>query len=196
MPAAPISGPDVPPADELAGAELALGVLEKVVGGIAAGELTRQTPCREFDVAGLTDHLLNSITLLGRAAGAEIPERDIGDSVERQIAAAARPALDAWHRRGLEGTVPFGPGEAPATMMAGIFSLEFLVHAWDYAAATGRPFAPPDTLADYVLGLAQQIITPAARGGAGFDEPRDAGGDASALDRLIAFTGRVPVATD
>ena len=60
------------------------------------------------------------------------------DSVERQVIAAARPALDAWHRRGLDGTVAFGQNEAPARVMAGILSLEFLVHAWDYAMAMGR----------------------------------------------------------
>ena len=29
--------------------------------------------------------------------------RDPADSVERQLIAAARAALDAWHRRGLDG---------------------------------------------------------------------------------------------
>ena len=119
MPADLTSGPDAPPADELASAEATLRVLQEVVHGIAGDDLTTQTPCREFDVAGLTAHLLNSITLIGKAAGAEIPERNAEESVERQIIAAARPALDAWHRRGLDGSVPFGSGEAPAAFMAG-----------------------------------------------------------------------------
>ena len=83
---------------------------------------TKQTPCREFDVASLTDHLMNSITVIGGAAGAEMPERDQTDSVERQVVLAARPALDAWKRRGLDGNVAFGSNEAPAKMMAGILS--------------------------------------------------------------------------
>ena len=45
-------------------------------------------------------------------------------------------------------------------MMAGILSLEFLVHAWDYAAAVGREVNAPDSLTDYVMGLARKIITP------------------------------------
>lgn len=187
------AGPEAPPADELASAEATLAVLQQVVHGIATDDLTKQTPCREFDVAGLTDHLLNSITLLGRAAGAEPPERQRTDSVERQIVAAARPALDAWHRRGLDGTVPFGSGEAPAPFMAGILSLEFLVHAWDYAAAIGRPVDVPDPLTEYVSGLVHRIVTPEGRARAGFDDPVGVGGDASPLDRLVAFTGRVPV---
>lgn len=187
------AGPQSPPTDELASAEATLSVLQQAVHTIATDDLSKPTPCREFDVAGLTDHLLNSITLLGQAAGAELPERNAEDSVERQIIAAARPALDAWHRRGLDGTVPFGSGETPAGYMAGILSLEFLVHAWDYAAATGRTVDAPDSLVDYVSGLVHRVITPEGRIRAGFDDPVDVADDASALDRLVAFTGRVPV---
>jgi uncharacterized protein (TIGR03086 family) len=186
-------GPEAAPADELASAEATLQVLQQVVRGIATDDLTKQTPCRQFDVAALTDHLLNSITQIGKAAGAETPARDSADSVERQILAAARPALDAWHRRGLGGTVPFGSGEAPARFMAGILSLEFLVHAWDYAVATGHPINAPDSLSEYVTGLAQRVITPDTRGSAGFDDPVEVPEDATALDRLVALTGRVPV---
>ena len=167
-------------------------MLQHVLHGIAADDLEKQTPCREFDVAGLTDHLMNSITVLGGAAGAQFPDRDRTDSVERQVVLAGRPALDAWKRRGLDGTVPFGDGEAPATMMAGILSLEFLVHAWDYAAAVGREVHAPDSLTDYVLGMAYNIITPQGRTRAGFDEPVDIPADAGSLDRLLAFTGRRP----
>jgi uncharacterized protein (TIGR03086 family) len=186
------AGPDSPPADELESAEATFAVLQHVLHGIAADDLEKQTPCREFDVAGLTDHLMNSITVLGGAAGAEFPERDRTDSVERQVVLAGRPALDAWKRRGLDGTVPFGNSEAPATVMAGILSLEFLVHAWDYAAAVGREVKAPDSLTDYVMGLATNVITPQGRTRAGFDDPVDIPDDAGSLDRLLAFTGRRP----
>ena len=184
------AGPDSPPADELECAEATFAVLEHVLHGIAEQDLDKQTPCREFDVASLTDHLMNSITVLGGAAGAEFPERDRTDSVERQIVLAGRPALDAWKRRGLDGTVAFGDNQAPATVMAGILSLEFLVHAWDYAAAVDREVDAPDSLSDYVMGLARNIITPQGRTRAGFDDPIDVPDDAGSLDKLLAFTGR------
>ena len=184
------AGPDSPPADELECAEATFAVLQHVLHGIADDDLAKQTPCREFDVAALTDHLMNSITVIGGAAGAQTPERDQTDSVERQVVLAARPALDAWKRRGLDGNVAFGSNEAPAKMMAGILCLEFLVHAWDYAAALGRDVSAPDSLSDYVMGLARNIITPQGRTNAGFDDPIEVPDDASALDQLLAFTGR------
>ena len=133
-------GPDSPPTDELESAEKTFAVLEHVLHGIAKDDETKQTPCREFDVAALTDHLMNSITTIGGNAGAEFPERNREDSVERQVVLAARPALDAWHKRGLDGTVPFGGGEAPAKMMAGVLSIEEgpLVHA-TARCSTARP---------------------------------------------------------
>lgn len=185
-------GPDSPPTDELASAEAALGVLQHVLHPIARDELSKSTPCSKYNVMQLTDHLMNSITVIGGAAGAELPERDTDDSVEQQVIAAARPALDAWHRRGLGGTVTIGPNELPAKVAAGILSLEFLVHAWDYAAATGHPMKVADSVTEYVLGLAHKNITPQGRAAVGFDDPVEVPDDATPLDQLIAFTGRRP----
>lgn len=187
-------GPDSPPTDELASAEAALGVLQHVVHPISRDELAKSTPCSEYDVEQLTDHLLNAITLLGAAADADVPERDSGDSVERQIIGAARATLDAWHRRGMEGTVSLGTNELPATFAVGILALEFLVHGWDYAAATKHPIDVADSLADYVLGQARNVINPQSRAAVGFDDAVAVPEDAPALDRLIAFTGRDPAA--
>lgn len=185
-------GPHSPPTDELHSAEDTLGVLQRAVHTIANDDLSRPTPCSEFDVSDLTGHLLNSISALGGMVGAQIPAREEGDSVEGQVIAAARPALDAWHRHGLDGSVPFGNGEMPANSACAILSIEFLVHAWDYATAVGHGVDAPEPLSEYVLGLARQIIRPELRGQAGFDDPVDVPADAGALEQLIAFTGRNP----
>jgi uncharacterized protein (TIGR03086 family) len=185
-------GPDSPPTDELASAEAALSALQHVLHPISRDELSKSTPCTEYDVMQLTDHLLNSITLLGGAAGAELPERDTGDSVERQVIGAARPTLGAWHRRGLDDTVTLGPNELPATVAVSILSLELLVHGWDYAAATKHPIDVAESLADYVLGLAKKVINPQTRATVGFADPVVVPDYASALHQLIAFTGRDP----
>lgn len=167
-------------------------MLQQVLHTIAADDMSRPTPCSEFDVAQLTEHLLNSIAAIGGMVGAEVPDPDPSDSVERQVIAAARPALDAWHRHGLEGTVPFGKAEMPAKSACAVFSIELLVHAWDYVKSVGRDVDAPEPLSEYVLGLARDIIKPEFRGGAGFDDPVDVPPDASALDQLVAFTGRDP----
>jgi uncharacterized protein (TIGR03086 family) len=187
-------GPDSPPTNELASAEAALGALQQVLHPIARDELSKSTPCSEYDVMALTDHLLKAITLVGGMAHADLPERDTDDSLEQQVIGAARPALDAWHRRGLDGTVTLASNELPATFAPGILTLEFLVHGWDYATATGHPMDVAESLAEYVLGLAKKVITPDGRAKVGFADPVAVPDDASALDQLIAFTGRDPAA--
>ncbi len=181
------------PTDEIECAEATLVVLQDVLQGVGAADLIRQTPCTEFDVAKLTDHLMNSITAIGGAAGAAFPARDTAARPLAQVSAAADATLDAWRRRGLDGTVSIGPNKAPAAVAAGILSIEFLVHAWDYAIATRQQITVPEPVADYVLGLASRIITPQGRTAVGFADPVDVPADADVFEQLIAFTGRTPV---
>ncbi|MEY8013740.1 TIGR03086 family metal-binding protein [Mycobacterium servetii] len=185
-------GPDSPPTDELESAEACLAVLQHVVHPIASDDLSRKTPCSEYDVRQLTGHLLNSIRALGGMVGADIPAGEDSDSVERQIVGAARPALDAWRRRGLDGSVAFGNGKMAARDACAAWSLEFLVHAWDYAKAVGHDVDVREPLAEYVLELGHRIVKPELRAMAGFDDPVEAPEGAGALDRLVAFTGRNP----
>jgi uncharacterized protein (TIGR03086 family) len=188
-------GPDSPPPDELRAAEQALGVLQHIVHPISRDDLSRPTPSGDFDVAQLTEHLVDTITSIGSALDADLPPRDAEDTVERQIIAVGRPTLDAFHRRhGLDGDVTWRGNETPVRTLAGVLSFGLLVHGWDYAAGTGVPADVPDSLANYVLGIAEKIITPERRANGEFGDPVEADDHAPAIDRLVAFTGRDPAA--
>ncbi len=186
-------GPESPPTDELRSAERTLGVLLHVLHTVAGSDKSKQTPCSEYNVKDLTEHLINSITSLGGMVGAKFHVPQDTNSVEELVVSTARPALDAWHKHGLGGEVAFGAASMPARVAVSVFSVEFLVHAWDYAVAVGHDLKVPDSLSEYVLGLAQNLIKPDQRAAAGFDDPVEVPDDASALDRLVAFTGRNPV---
>ena len=188
------AGPDewaAAPADlnPLTSANATLAVLQHVLRGIGEHDLSRSTPCTEFTVGQLEAHLLGSLSSLTSLAGSALAPSSAGD-LESRIADAAQQAVETWMERGLEGTVQAGPQELPATIAASILSVEFLVHAWDFASATGQKVAVSDEVATYVLGLAEQIVTPELRERAGFDLAIPIGGDAPALDRLVAFSGR------
>ena len=178
--------------NELQCGAAALEVLRGVLDGVEVPDMDNPTPCSEYDVTALTDHLLRSITLLGGAAGAALPERDPDAPVARQVIPAATAALQAWERRGVDGDIDFGPQPFPARLAVGIMALEYLVHAWDFGTSVGADVPVPDDLADAVLGLARQVIPPEGRQRAGFDDPVDVAGDAPAMDQLVAFTGRRP----
>jgi uncharacterized protein (TIGR03086 family) len=188
------AGPDewaAAPADlnPLTSASATLAVLQHVLRGIGEDDLATSTPCTEFTVGQLEAHLLGSLSSLSSLAGRTLVPASAGD-LESRIADAAQQAVETWTERGLEGTVQAGPQKLPATIAASILSVEFLVHAWDFASATEQKVAVSDEVATYVLGLAEQIVTPELRERAGFDPAIPISGDAPALDRLVAFSGR------
>jgi uncharacterized protein (TIGR03086 family) len=188
------AGPDewaAAPADlnPLTSANATLAVLQHVLRGIGEDDLSKSTPCTEYTVGQLEAHLLGSLSSLTSLAGSTLVPASAGD-LESRIADAAQQAVETWMERGLEGTVQAGPQELPATIAASILSVEFLVHAWDFASATGQKVGVSDEVATYVLDLAEQIVTPELRERAGFDPAIPISGDAPALDRLVAFSGR------
>jgi hypothetical protein len=45
-------------------------------------------------------------------------------------------------------------------MPVSVLSLEFLVHAWDFARSTGRDAAVTEPVSDYALELAGNVLDP------------------------------------
>lgn len=176
------------PINELASAEAALAVAQRALRGLKESDMESGTPCEDFTVAGLLDHLFGSIASIGKALGVTVADQPSA-SPEVRIADAAQVTLEAFRSRGTEGTLDMGFAELPATMVANILNLELLVHAWDFATATGQELAVSPVLSEYVLGLARNTISPEMRGSS-FAEETLVDESAASLDRLIAFTGR------
>jgi uncharacterized protein (TIGR03086 family) len=191
------AGPDewaAAPAEltQLTGADAGYAVLARVLRAVGPEAAGLQTPCADYDVAALTDHLRGSIAGIAAALGVRLPEDDPAAAAEERIAAAVQPTLEAFARRGVEGEVDMGFAVLPATVVANILNLEFLVHAWDYAAALSGTLEVSPVLSEYVLGLARETISDQVRAGGSFAQETIVGESAHALDRLVAFTGRVP----
>jgi uncharacterized protein YndB with AHSA1/START domain len=123
--------------DAIKAAEATLAVCQHALRGIPETDYHNGTVCTEFDITQLTDHLIGSVTSLGGAAGAEFSQAG-GATLEARVAAAGQAALEAWNARGIDGTVKVGTNEMPATVALSILSIEFLVHAWDFAQAAGQ----------------------------------------------------------
>ena len=176
------------PINELISAEACLAVVQAVLRNLTEADRDAQTPCDDFTAHGLVEHLFGSIASIGKALGLDIVDQP-NAAPEVRIADAAQPTLEALQARGLDGTIDMGFAELPATMVANILNLEFLVHAWDFAVATGQDLVVSPVLSEYVLGLARNTISPEMRGGS-FAEETLVDESAGSLHRLIAFTGR------
>jgi uncharacterized protein (TIGR03086 family) len=174
--------------NELSSADATLAVLQRVLTGITAEHRELPTPCKDFTVHQLAEHLFGTMDFVAGLAGAEIV-RTPTPSLEAAVAQVAQQVNEAWAKRGVEGTVTVHGNDMPATMALGILNLEYLVHAWDFAQATGRQVRVSPEVAAYVLALGQQLI-PGAREGGSFGPEVDAAEVASDLEKLVALSGR------
>lgn len=178
--------------------ERATGHLAKVAEGVKPDDLAKSTPCSEFDVRGLLNHLFGGLEMLtvgaetGDATQVDLSKDRVSDDVGNQYAQAREKLLAAWNQPGvLEKPLKMPFGEMPGAMMAGIAFFEHLTHAWDLAKATGQDAELPEDLAAECL----EAITPMD---AMFRMPGVCGpkvevpDDASISDKLVAFAGRRP----
>ena len=183
-------------------ASVTLAACRSVLGRLTADDLGRPSPCSEYTVGEVGEHVVRSMVLLGAVTGGlagELAERLAGGfaggsasgSLEERVTVTAGAALAAWRQRGVDGSVAVGRNTLPASLAVEIIPLELLVHGWDLARATGSEIDVAPEVADYVLGRARLLITPDKRG-RGFAAEVPAGPSATALERLIAFTGREP----
>lgn len=161
-----------------------------VVGGIRPDQLDQSTPCDEFTVRGVLEHMVTGATAFAGAFRGETPATpDLSDPL-----AAFGPALgdlgSAISAPGaLDRTIAAPFGEVPGETFARFVVLDGLVHGWDMAVATGQDYAPPDDLVAAAREFAEGAIDP-LRDGVTFGPAVTPSGDATPIERLAAFTGR------
>ncbi|NEC02205.1 TIGR03086 family metal-binding protein [Streptomyces anulatus] len=166
-----------------------------VVRGIDDGQLGGGTPCAEYDVRALVNHLFQVVVNFRALAAREevdfgqVPEFVAGDWRGRFGDETAR-LVEAWSVPGVEeGTT--GRMGLPARTVGLMVLGDLTVHAWDLARATGADFVPEESVVDE-LGPGLAAMAPQAREMKVFGEPFPVGEGASAFERLLAVTGRDP----
>jgi uncharacterized protein (TIGR03086 family) len=174
-------------------AEAALAVIQPILRGLTSEDRPKATPCTEFTCHELSEHLFGSLTGLGAMAGATVVNPEEG-SLENRVSVMAAQVIDAWRTVDLDGTVP-GPGGSrmPASIGAVILPIELVLHGWDLAQASGQRIHISDELVEYVRGMAETVV-PDGRGRGAFAAEVTPADDATAVDRLAAYTGRTPIA--
>jgi uncharacterized protein (TIGR03086 family) len=174
-------------------AEAALAVIQPILRGLTSEDRPKATPCTEFTCHELAEHLFGSLNGLGAMAGATVVNPEEG-SLENRVSVMAAQVIDAWRTVDLDGTVP-GPGGSrmPASIGAVILPIELVLHGWDLAQASGQRIHISDELVAHVRGMAETVV-PDGRGRGAFAAEVTPAEDASAVDRLAAYTGRTPAA--
>ena len=178
-----------------------------IVSGIDADELGHPTPCPNYDVAGLIDHLVEAghrAAALGSGQapppGDKSPHVELSDA-PGQIRSAANEAAQAWGDHSslsLRHTMPWGEEYTGATLVD-MYLAELAAHAWDLARATGQIDKLDPSLALPALEGARAMIKPQYRNmvepGAPFGAEVSLAPGADDWERLAAFMGRDPRTT-
>ena len=188
--------------DLIENCQRALDGAKAMVATVQPQDLATQTPCSEWDVKGLINHMIGVCqgfagALSGATTGPGGPggEADlVGDDPGAAYAQAADTVMREWRAPGaLEKTVKMPMGEMPGTFAVQIVTADQLIHTWDLAKALGRPYAMDPDLATATYEMARQNLGPEMRGpGTAFAAEVPCPETAPIHDRLVAFLGRQP----
>lgn len=180
--------------------------MSAVVQGVDPARLDSPTPCPDYTVAALLDHIDLLVVAFAEAArkenldtgGAGAPpgvaehlDPEWQTKIPRNLDALAEAWRDpdAW-----TGMTAAGSIEMPGEVAGVVATEELVVHGWDLARATGQDLATDPGALEAALQMLGQFQEPGkvAEPGAAFGTVVDTTDDAPLLDRVVAFSGRDP----
>ena len=154
----------------------------------AAKNLDARTPCDDWDVRTLLNHMLDTqYYFLGTARGEQVampspqpPEDLVGDDPAADFSLMRKEMMSSY---GADGVIEkTGPA-------LGIAFADQLLHAWDLAKATGQDTTMPKGLPEAAYEMIHGRFTDEQRKGM-FKPEITVAPTASAQEKLLAYAGR------
>jgi uncharacterized protein (TIGR03086 family) len=172
----------------------------RIVLRVPEAKLDAPTPCPDWDVRALLNHLI-LWSARGEAAAHRLPITGPGEDHDftaepgwaGRYAEQVRKTAEAWQDPAAwEGKASLTGGEGmPARFIGGIIFGECVTHGWDLAVATGiEPVFPPEVLRTEWERLAPTVEMGREYGAFGAEVPVPE--DAPLLDRIVGLSGRDP----
>lgn len=174
----------------------ALDGFEAVLAGVVPGRWSAPSPCAGWSAADVAGHVIGDLRETEALARGHYPETRAGDPGP----AAGDDPLAAWRAAradmmaaldpvALAMLVPGPWGQMPLGEILARSPMEFLVHTWDLAQATGQAAVLDPDLVRGALGPAREFA-PLARSSGLIGSECSVAGDADDLTRLLAIFGR------
>jgi uncharacterized protein (TIGR03086 family) len=167
--------------------------------GAGQADPSGPTPCREWTLGELIDHVVFDTSQFTNAATGgtadwklKPPHIDAGHGAAFRDGAGG--LVEAWRGSGdVNRVISLPIGERPASFVITQQTAEFAVHAWDVAQATGQQIDWDDEVALAALAWSTSTLLPAFRGdGKPFGPEVPVASDAAPQDRLVGWFGRTP----
>ena len=188
--------------DLLASIQDAATEFGRLVDGTRPDQLDNKTPCADFTVRDLMNHVASGATMFAIAFDqGSVPDDELGplfgdvlgDDYKGAVAAAIERAAAAFTRPGaLDGSVTLPFGEMSREDALGLAVFDVMVHSWDLASATGQDLQLTENDAAIGLELAQMHIVDAMRDGNTFADIVIIDEESGSWAELVAYTGRQP----
>jgi uncharacterized protein (TIGR03086 family) len=172
----------------------ALAATGEIVGHIGTDQLDAPTPCDDYDVRGLLNHLISGNYWVAPLVEGKTIE-EVGDSLDRDFSveeydASAEQANAAFSSPGaMQKPVAVSYGPVPAEVYAGHRFIDVLIHGWDLAKATGQDASLDPKLVEECV----EVITPQMdllKGSGMFGSEVTVADDADPQTKLLAQLGR------
>lgn len=176
----------------------ALGTL---VDGTRDDQLANATPCAQWTVRDLINHVVGGGHLFAAAfrgdeiaMPAEMPDL-VGDNPAQAFKASIedfRSSVPPAGERDRVAALPFGT--MPISVALDLATLDLMTHCWDLAKATGQTPHLDAGAAEAAAAAARQMVPPEGRTPDAFGPVVDVPDTAPPLDRLVGWLGRDPSA--
>jgi uncharacterized protein (TIGR03086 family) len=132
---------------------------EAIIAGVRPDQTLLASPCAEFDVVQLVDHMVGwASSFAARAAGMPFEgdpnDYRAGTNPAAEFRSAATTIVGAYR----------SVADASAKMPVGMLLMEYIVHGWDLATATGQPVKFTREEADRGLETGVGMLKPEYRG--------------------------------
>jgi uncharacterized protein (TIGR03086 family) len=175
----------------------ALDQASRIVDGVRQDQLGSPTPCTDWDVRTLLNHMVsgnwNAAAVAEGKPRLQGQDDLLGDNPGEAYQQSAAAAKQAWQKPGrLEQTYEMPMGTLPGQAVLGVRLLETVTHGWDLAAASGQRPTFDDDVVRAATEIAQSNLGGERPPGFPFAPAVEAGDELPAIDRLAAFMGRQP----
>lgn len=175
-----------------------------VLAGVADDQLRSLTPCTEYTVGDLIDHVDGAAagftalayTAVGDQRGTDVGRTpaaaNLGDGWRKYVAEHVRELGAAWDAPAAwQGSTSAAGVKLTNELWGKIALTEMVVHGWDIAKATGQPFELPEDTLRACLDHVAEFVPNAPVDGL-WGPPVQVPTDAPLLNRVVATTGRTP----
>ncbi|MGH9184211.1 MAG: TIGR03086 family metal-binding protein [Acidimicrobiales bacterium] len=175
----------------------ALEATTAIVANVNGAQFDMPTPCAEFDVRALLNHMIGGnwrfVKIAQGEPGEAVPSTGdfVHDDAIGPYGVSAAAVSEAWSDPALLAKVVHLPfGDFPGAFALGIHTVETIAHGWDLAKATSQPTEVEPELYEVAWQNSKDIDDSFRGPGLPFGPAVAVPPDASDTEKLMAWLGR------